>query len=120
MIGRHTISDVTALSDAVDILAERFDNLDIMLTEQKGVLVALGATAARIEKLQEEATQRHVDEMVEDSGMSKPYFDHQAKRLRAHWWESFKMALATKTLSLIGYGVLAGLLLMAGYMAAHK
>ena len=113
MIGRHTISDVTALSDAVDILAERFDNLDIMLT-------AIDKKVTRIELLQVEATKRHVEEMVEDSSMSKPYFDYQATRLRAHWWESFVTALGQKTLAVVGYGVLGGLLLLAGYMWARK
>ena len=113
MIGRHTISDVTALSDAVDILAERFDNLDIMLT-------AIDKKATRIELLQVEATKRHVEEMVEDSSVSRPYWNHQASQLGEHWWKSFKLALATKTLSVIGYGVLGSLLLLAGYMAARK
>ena len=113
MSGRHTISDVTALSDAVDILAERFDNLDIMLT-------AIDKKVTRIELLQVEATKRHVEEMVEDSSMSKPYFDYQATRLRAHWWESFVTALGQKTLAVVGYGVLGGLLLLAGYMWARK
>ena len=113
MIDRRPISDVNALNEAVDILAERFDNLETML-------IAIDKKASHIELLQAEATKRHVEEMVEDSGMSKPYFDHQANRLRAHWWESFKLALATKTLAFIGYGVLGGLLLLAGYMWARK
>ena len=120
MIDRRPISDVSALSEAVDILAERFDNLDHMLTDQKSALVILNAIALRIESLQAQATERHVKEMVEDSGMSRPYWNHQATQLRAHWWESFVTALGQKTLAVVGYGVLAGLLLLAGYMAARK
>ena len=120
MIDRRPISDVTALSDAVDILAERFDNLDFMLTAQNGVLAELSKTALHIEQMQADATKRHVEEMVEDSGMSRPYWNHQASQLGEHWWKSFKLSLATKTLSVIGYGVLGALLLLAGYMAARK
>ena len=113
MIDRRPISDVSALNEAVDILAERFDNLETML-------IAIDKKVTRIELLQVEATKRHVEEMVEDSSMSKPYFDYQATRLRAHWWESFVTALGQKTLAVVGYGLLGALLLLAGYMAARK
>lgn len=109
---RH-MSDVTALDEAVTLLARRFDILE-------KILIDLDKKLTHIEELQVGSTQRHVEEMVEDPVMSKPYFDHQAVQLGAHWLDSFVTALGKKTLSLVGYCAICALVFAAGYFASRK
>ena len=107
------MSDVTALDEAITLLARRFDILE-------KILIDLDKKLTHIEELQVGSTQRHVEEMVEDPAMSKPYFDHQAVQLGAHWLDSFVTALGKKTLSLVGYCAVCALIFAAGYFASRK